>query len=232
MISGFSLPARKIFTKGICESLGENISGDAAELPADVLPVRHRAGKRNQLALVENGQGKNQVIEMAAHGVTIIGEQNVAGLDVFLTPELDFRLDRVRQSADEHRQTQADGDRVAVGVEQSDGEILSFVNNRVVRSAHQVGLHLAGDRHHRAPNHLSGKRVYCLLTAPGIQDFIRSSHFHTFLFLHPSFPRKRESRFLLLAIQSHPTNPSTQDSSLRSIPISTPCSTFLVVSLA
>ena len=106
------------------------------------------------------------MIEMAAHGVTIVGEQNVAGLDIFLAPESDLRLDRIRQAADKHRQTQAYGHGVAVGIEQTDGEILSFVDDRVIRRAHQVGLHLAGDRHHRAADHLSGKRVndthFCL----------------------------------------------------------------------
>jgi hypothetical protein len=121
--------------------------------------VCHRTRKRDQLAIVENRQSKDQVIEMAAHGVTIIGEQNVARLDVFLAPELDFRLDRIGKSADEHRQAQADGDRVAVGIEKTDGEVLGFVNNRVVRRAHQVGLHLAGDRHHRAPDHLGSECV-------------------------------------------------------------------------
>ena len=96
---------------------------------------------------------------MAAHGVTIIGEQDIARLDVFLAPELDFCLDRVRQAADEHRQAQADGDRVAVGVKKPDGEILGFVNNRVVRRAHQVGLHLAGDGDHRAPDDFGRKSI-------------------------------------------------------------------------
>ena len=39
-------------------------------------------------------EGKDQVIEMAAHGVTIISEQNIARLDVFPYPELDFCLDQ------------------------------------------------------------------------------------------------------------------------------------------
>ena len=65
----------------------------------------------------------------------------------------------------------ADGDRVAVGVEQTDGEILGFVDDRVIRRAHQVGLHLAGDRHHRAANHLGGESIDFILAALGIHNF-------------------------------------------------------------
>jgi hypothetical protein len=40
-----------------------------------------------------------------------------------------FRLDCVGEAADKHRQAQADGDRVAVGVKEANGEILGLVNN-------------------------------------------------------------------------------------------------------
>ena len=153
------------------QAFGENIARDAAELSADVLPVRHGGGKRHQLAVVENRQREDQVIQMAAHRVTVVGQQNVAGLDVFLAPKRDLRLDRIGQAADEHRQPQTDRDRITVGVEKTDGEILGLVDNRMIRRAHQVGLHLAGDRHHRAANHLSGKGINFFLAALGIANF-------------------------------------------------------------
>ena len=40
-----------------------------------------------------------------------------------------------------------DGNRVAIGVKQADGKVFGLVNNRVIRRAHQIGLHLASDRH-------------------------------------------------------------------------------------
>ena len=45
-------------------------------------------------------------------------------------------------------------------IEQPDGEILGLVDDHVVGGAHQIGLHLIGDRHHGAANHLRGKRVH------------------------------------------------------------------------
>src|SRR5688572_1529575 len=141
------------------QSFGENIARNAAELPADVLPMRHRGGKRHQLALVKNRQRENHVIQVAAHGVAVVGEKNIAGLDVFPAPKRDLRLDRVGEPADKHRQPQPDRNRVAVGVEESNSKVLRFVDDRVVCGAHQVGLHLAGDRHQGAANDLGGESI-------------------------------------------------------------------------
>ena len=141
------------------QTFGKNIASHATKLSADVLPVRHRRRKRHQLAVVKNRQRKNQMIQVAAHGVTIVGKENVARLDVFLAPVRDLRLDRIGQAANKHRQPEPDGDRVAVAIEKSDGKIFGFVNDRVIRRAHQIGLHLSGDRHQSAANHFGGEGV-------------------------------------------------------------------------
>jgi hypothetical protein len=117
---------------------------------------------------LKNGQGKNQMIEMAAHGVTIVGEQNIARFNIVLAPELNFCLDRVRQPPDEHRQPQADGDCVAVGIEKPYGEVLGFVNNRVIRRAHQVSFHLAGDGNDGAPDDFSRKSIDAIHAKPPV----------------------------------------------------------------
>src|SRR5262249_47940146 len=59
------------------------------------------------------------------------------------------------------------------------------------------GFHLAGDGHHRAANHFSRESVNCG------RCFTDRFRFHI-QFLHPSFPRKRESRFFCnYTISSH-----------------------------
>ena len=108
---------------------------------------------------------------MAAHHLRIVGQKNVAGENVFLSPVRELGLDRVRKPADKHRQTEADGNRVAVGIEQTDGEILGFVDDHVVGGAHEIGLHLVGDRHHRAADHFDGKSIHRGLAALGIANF-------------------------------------------------------------
>ena len=108
---------------------------------------------------------------MAAHHLRIVGEKYVAGKNVFLAPMRELGFDRVRQPADKHRQPQADRNRVAVGIEQADGEIFGFIDNHVVGGAHEIGLHLIGDRHYRAADHLDGKGIHRGLAALGIANF-------------------------------------------------------------
>ena len=54
----------------------------AAEDAADVEPVRHAAGEADQLALVEDRQRQGDVVEMAAGEIGVVGDVDVAGLDV------------------------------------------------------------------------------------------------------------------------------------------------------
>src|SRR5262249_43525208 len=186
--TGFPCPGPKYFNERNLQPLEKNTPPHTPNFPADILPVRHRTGERNQLVIVENRQGKNQVIEMTAHGVTIIGEQDVARFDVFLAPESDLGLDRIGEAADEHWQPQADGNRVAVGVDKSDGECLGFVYNRVVRRAHQIGLHLSGDRHDGTPNHFGGKGVDTIHAKPPVLSLLRLERVELFeRFERPAF---------------------------------------------
>jgi hypothetical protein len=89
-----------------------------------------------------------------------IGQQDVAWLDVLLAPVTKLRLDRVREPANEHRQAETDGDRVAVGIEKADGKILGLIDDHVVGGPHEIGLHLIRDRHHRAADHFRREGVY------------------------------------------------------------------------
>ncbi len=109
------------------------------------------------------------MIQMAAHHLGIVGEQNIAGMNILLAPMLKLRLDRIRQPADKHRQPKADGNRIAVGIEQPDGKILGFVDDHVIRRAHEIGLHLIGDGDHGAADHLGGKGID--LATLGITNF-------------------------------------------------------------
>ena len=96
---------------------------------------------------------------MTAHHLRVVGEKNVAGKNIFLAPVGDLGLDRIGQAADEHWQTEADRNSIAVGIEQSNGEILRLVDNHVVSGAHQIGFHLIGDRDDRVADHLRGEGI-------------------------------------------------------------------------
>src|SRR5262245_11515782 len=98
---------------------------------------------------------------MTTHHVAVVGEQNISGLDVLLPPVGDLRLDRVREAADEHGQAEANGDGVAISVEEADGKVLGLVDNRTVGGTHEVRLHLTGDGDDGAADDFGGERIYC-----------------------------------------------------------------------
>ena len=60
--------------------------------------------ERDQLALPEDRQREDHVVQVRAHDVAIVGEQDVAGVDVLLAVVGQLRLDGVGEPADEHRQ--------------------------------------------------------------------------------------------------------------------------------
>ena len=64
------------------DAFGEDVRRDLAERAADIEPMRHAAGERDQLALVEDRHREGEVVEMAAGGVGVVGDEDVAGLDV------------------------------------------------------------------------------------------------------------------------------------------------------
>src|SRR6266481_1130383 len=111
------------------------------------------------------------MIQMASHHLRIIGEQDIAWLDIFFSPMTKLGFYRVRQAADEHRKPESYGDRVAVGIEESNGKVLSLVNDHVVGRAHEIGLHLIRDRHHRAADHLGSERIDA-----AVNFWLRHSH--------------------------------------------------------
>ncbi len=73
------------------QPFGIDVGGHAAERAADVDPVRHAAGEAHQHALVEDRQREGDVIEMAAGGVGVVGDEDVAGLDAVLAEMLELR---------------------------------------------------------------------------------------------------------------------------------------------
>ncbi len=128
---------------GQLQALGINVGGHAAQGAADVDPVRHAAGKSRERALVEDRQRERDVIEVAAGRVGVVGDEDVAGMDVG-AEMLQLRLDRLGHAADEHRQADADRDRLARSGIEAGGEIQGLVDDHVVGGAHEVRLHFLG----------------------------------------------------------------------------------------
>ena len=82
---------------------------------------------------------------MASGRVGIVRDQNIAGFNSRKPIMLDLRLHRLRHSSDEHRQPEANRDGIAIGRKQANREIERFVNDQVIRSSRQIGLHLLGN---------------------------------------------------------------------------------------
>ena len=133
-----------VLDDGHLDALGEDVGGDLAEAAAYVQPVRHAAGKANELALVEHRHGEGEVVQVAARGVGVVGDQDVARLDVLVAKVPDLGFHRLGHAPDEHGQAQADGDRLTFLGEQAYGEIQRLINDEVVGRAHEVGLHFLG----------------------------------------------------------------------------------------
>ena len=141
------------------QAFGVDVGRGAVERAADVGPVRHAAGERHHLAVVEDRHGEGHVVEVAAGDVGVVGEQDVAGIEVLDAVVRELGLHRVAHAADEHRQAEPDRDRVALRVEQADGEIERLVDDHVVGGAHQVGLHLLGRGDETVAHDFGGHRI-------------------------------------------------------------------------
>ncbi len=148
------------------QAFGEDVGGGAVERAADVRPMRHAAGERHQLALPEHRDGERHVVEMAAGDVGVVGQQDVAGIEVLDAVMLELGLHRVAHAADEHRQAEPDRDGVALRVEQPDGEVERLVDDHVVGGAHQVGLHLLGRGDETVAHDFGGHRDRVPATSP------------------------------------------------------------------
>ena len=84
------------------------------------------------------------MIEMAAGGVGVVGDEDVAGLDAIKAEMSELGFDRLGHAANEGRKPDADGDGLAVGSEEPGGEVERLVDDHVVGGAHEVRLHLLG----------------------------------------------------------------------------------------
>ena len=141
------------------QAFGEDVGGGAVERAADVGPVRHAAGERHQLAVMEDRHREGHVVEMAAGDVGVVGEQDVARLEILDAVMIELGLHGVAHAADEHRQSEPDRHRVALRVEQADGEVERLVDDHVVGGAHQVGLHLLGRGDETVAHDLGGHGI-------------------------------------------------------------------------
>jgi hypothetical protein len=135
-----------IFEDRDLQPFGKDVGAHAAENAADIEPMRHAAGERDQFALVKDRQGQRDVVKVAAGEIGIVGDVDVAGTDVVGAEMLDLGLHRLGHAADEHRQADADGDGLAPWREQAGGEVERLVDDDVVGGAHEVGFHFLGHR--------------------------------------------------------------------------------------
>ena len=121
--------------------------------------MRHAAGEAGELALVEDRQGEGEMIEVAAGDVGIVGDVDVARIDVLVAEMLDLGLHGLRHAADEHRQADADRDGLALRREQAGGEVQRLVDDHVVGGAHEVGLHFLGHGDDAVAHDLDDHRI-------------------------------------------------------------------------
>src|SRR6266540_628522 len=143
MSSSFHAPAIDLHDRHL-QAFGKDVGRGAVERAADVGPVRHAAGERHHLALVEDRHGEGHVVEVATGDVSIIGQKDVAGIEVFYAVVLELGFDGIAHAADEHRQSESDRKGVALRIEEADGKIERLVDDHVVGGAHQIRLHLLG----------------------------------------------------------------------------------------
>ena len=76
--------SRLIFHDRDLDALRVNISRDLSQATAHIQPVRHTAGKANQLTLVKHRHGEREMVQVTACGVRIVRHQDVTRVDVFV----------------------------------------------------------------------------------------------------------------------------------------------------
>src|SRR6185312_14817357 len=128
------------------------------EHAADIEPMRHAAGEADEPILVEDRQRQGDVVQMRAGDIGIVGDEDVARLDVVFEMR-ELGLDRLAHAADEHRQAEADRYRAPVGGEETAGEIQRLVDDEVIGGTHEIGLHPAGDGEHARAHDLGNDRI-------------------------------------------------------------------------
>src|SRR5439155_1715273 len=65
--------------EGHLQAFGIDVAGDTTQHPTDVWPVGHRGGERHDLAIMEDRQREDHVVEVTAHHIAVVGEQNIPG---------------------------------------------------------------------------------------------------------------------------------------------------------
>ncbi len=134
-----------VFQQRDLQPFGIDVAARAAQRAADIEPMRHAAGKPRQHALMEHRHGQRDVVEMAAGGIGVVGDEDVARRHL-VEPEMpDLLLHRLGHAANEHRQAEPDRHRLALRREQPGREIQRLIDDDVVCRAHEIGLHLAGN---------------------------------------------------------------------------------------
>ena len=99
------------------------------------------------------------MIEVRTRYVSVVGNQDIARLEVVEAEVLNARLHCFRHASDEHRKTETDGHSAPVSCVDSHGEIERFVNNWVVSSTRKVGLHLLGNGNNTVAHDFGYDRV-------------------------------------------------------------------------
>src|SRR5262249_33645329 len=97
--------------------------------------------------------------EVAAGDVGVVGEKDVARIEVLQAVMGELGFHRVAHAADEHRQSESDRNGVAVRVEQADGEVERLVDDHVIGGAHQIRFHLLGRGDETVAHDFGGHRV-------------------------------------------------------------------------
>src|SRR5439155_6015992 len=163
-------PPVLIFEDRDLQSFRKNVGAHAAEDAADIEPVRHAAGERDKLALMKDRKRQCDVIEVTASEIGIVGDIDVTRMHVDRTEMRDLRLHRLGHPADEHRQADADRDRLALWREQAGGKIERLVDDDVVSGAHEVRFHFLRHGNDAIAHDLCDYRIDVVGIAPFASD--------------------------------------------------------------
>jgi hypothetical protein len=147
------------------EALVVDLGGRGAEArAADIGQMRdaHRVG--HEAALAEHRPHHGDVVEVAGAHPGIVGDDDVAGAQRPGRKPLQHVPQRHRRAADEDRHAEgALGDRVGLGVQHHDGEVVAFVDDGGEGGAHQRRDDLVGQRDQPVPHNAEADGVETVL---------------------------------------------------------------------
>ena len=127
--------------------------------PAHVAPVRADGREHGRLALVEDGEQHEDVVEVGTAGVGVVVEEDVAFVDV-ARERLRHHAGRVRHGEDVDRVVvERLRDLPAVRGHQAAGEVVALVEHGRVRRVDHVGPHLVDHRDERLADQLELHQV-------------------------------------------------------------------------